>query len=574
MHLVETNPGTSKPATTLVTDTAKRQYHRKSRFGCLSCKKRRIKCDEAKPACKRCIDSGVACSGYFSAPAADAQPQLTKTKKLPLIPRVAERLTATCPPSQLAGSSDDDKRSFKFFCSETGPMLSGYFDADFWNHFLLQFSHHSPAIWHSVLALSAFHEQRLLSQGPAMQNDDLVHRRYALKQYNQAISHLTGRLSTGKAPIEIVLTSCVLFTAIETLLGNIPEAANHMSGGIQIVRSWKRERASAASSRLSPKFIENNLIPIFDHMNQYTFSHGRAAPPISEVEMALDEPEYEWFANILEARASLLRVMNGAQHFTVTFGSRNSDQDIAQKHAEIFQKHRLLFQIQRWEAALKELLARPNMAHISTQDRRAIALLRLQYNIVWIVISNAKNTDETSFDAYLAHFEAVVDLAEASIDTECGTSWTRRWANVNFQMQNVSHLYLTATKCRNPTIRRKALALLKGSFTGDRLWNMDITIGLAERVVELEEEGLEDLTDLKGDVVPSEWARIYNVITEPATIDEHRLELVTFKRKASGDGKHWREKKEYIGGPDFSWSEVRTRLVTSDIAAREPESEK
>jgi hypothetical protein len=418
-------------------------------------------------------------------------------------------------------------------------MLSGYFDADFWNHFLLQFSHHSPAIWHSVLALSAFHEQRLLSEDSARKNVDFLHRRYALQQYNQAINHLTGRVSTGQATTEIVLVCCLLFMSIETLLGNMRGAVVHMSGGIQIVRSWKQERANTASSRLSPKFIENNLIPIFDHMNQLTFTHGRAAPPISEVEIDLSEPENEWFAGILEARLSLLRVIACAQQFIVTFGACDTDQDIAQRHAEVFQKHRLLFRIQRWEAALNALLARPHMAHLSRGDKRAVTFLRLQYNLVWIAISNFKNTNETSFDGYLAKFEEIVDLAESSIDTECGTSWSRRWASFSSQRQNIPHLFLTVTKCRNPTIRRKALALLKNASTGDRSWKGGHMIGLAGRVVELEEEGLEDVTDLKGDVVPSEWARIYDIGIESVTVDGHRVDRVTFKRKSSDNDKRW-----------------------------------
>jgi hypothetical protein len=504
-------------------------------------RKRRVKCDEAKPTCRRCTDSGVECSGYLSTAVLTAQPQASKTGKLPLIPRVAERLAITFPPSQLAGASDEDKRSFEFFRSETAPTMSGYFEADFWNRFLLQFSRHNPAIWHSVLALSAFHELRLLSDDQPIQKVDLAPQRYALLQYNQAISNLTGRLWTGKAPTEIVLVTCVIFIAIESLVGNMPRATNHMLAGIQIARSWRKERAQSASSYLSPKFIENSVIPIFDHINQFTFAPGQAAPPISEFELALVEPESEWFTSILEARASLLRLSSRAQHFTITFGSRDEELDITKKHAEVFQKHRLLFQIQRWGAALDELLTRPMMAHVSARDQSAISLLRLQHNIMWITISNAKNANETSFDAFLTKFEAVVDLAQSVIDTECGTSWTQRWARavVNFQMQNIPHLYLTVTKCRNPTIRRKALALLKFSFPRIRLRSMDIVIRLAERVVELEEEGLEDLTDAKGDVVPSEWARIYEIDTAPATIDGHRLEMVTFKRKIDGNGKHW-----------------------------------
>jgi hypothetical protein len=235
----------------------------------------------------------------------------------------------------------------------------------------------------------------------------------------------------------------------------------------------------------------------------------------------------------------MLRVVSGAQHFSIAFAKSNEGMDLTRKHAEVFYKHRLLFRIQRWAEAFDDLLSRPSMTKIRTKDRRAIYLLRVQYNLLWIAISNDKNNDETSFDNYLSNFEAIVNLAESAIDTECATSWTNWWANVNFQMQNIPPLYLTATKCRNPIIRRKALALLKGLFSGDRLWNLDIMIRLAERALQLEEEGLEDVTDSNGDVVPSEWARIHEVKSVPATINGHRMEFVTFKRRTNVNGNHW-----------------------------------
>ncbi|KAL0766945.1 hypothetical protein CaCOL14_010516 [Colletotrichum acutatum] len=39
----------------------------KSRSGCVRCKRRRIKCDEAVPSCLRCVKSGVDCPGYAKA---------------------------------------------------------------------------------------------------------------------------------------------------------------------------------------------------------------------------------------------------------------------------------------------------------------------------------------------------------------------------------------------------------------------------------------------------------------------------------------------------------------------------
>ena len=41
-----------------------RRRHSKVRTGCTICKRRRIKCDEAKPECMRCLKSGWQCEGY------------------------------------------------------------------------------------------------------------------------------------------------------------------------------------------------------------------------------------------------------------------------------------------------------------------------------------------------------------------------------------------------------------------------------------------------------------------------------------------------------------------------------
>ncbi|KAI0433040.1 hypothetical protein F5Y09DRAFT_300121 [Xylaria sp. FL1042] len=47
----------------------RRATHSKARTGCLTCKRRKVKCDEAKPACTRCAKSGHRCAGYEAPPA-------------------------------------------------------------------------------------------------------------------------------------------------------------------------------------------------------------------------------------------------------------------------------------------------------------------------------------------------------------------------------------------------------------------------------------------------------------------------------------------------------------------------
>ncbi|KAI3152096.1 transcriptional regulator family: Fungal Specific TF [Penicillium roqueforti] len=52
-----------------------RRSHRKSRAGCVNCKQRRVKCDEAKPRCLRCQKHGSECD--YSGQPARPQPQKT-----------------------------------------------------------------------------------------------------------------------------------------------------------------------------------------------------------------------------------------------------------------------------------------------------------------------------------------------------------------------------------------------------------------------------------------------------------------------------------------------------------------
>lgn len=47
------------------TEKQKDISHRHRSFkGCWSCKKRRIQCDEARPACQKCCSRGLICGGY------------------------------------------------------------------------------------------------------------------------------------------------------------------------------------------------------------------------------------------------------------------------------------------------------------------------------------------------------------------------------------------------------------------------------------------------------------------------------------------------------------------------------
>lgn len=58
--------------------TGKRKYHQKSKNGCLTCKKRRVKCDENRPSCNKCVHLKLVC-GYTQDSGASISPHGSPT---------------------------------------------------------------------------------------------------------------------------------------------------------------------------------------------------------------------------------------------------------------------------------------------------------------------------------------------------------------------------------------------------------------------------------------------------------------------------------------------------------------
>lgn len=61
------------------TSTGKRKFHNKSKNGCDTCKKRRVKCDENKPICNKCQNMGIDC--HYSVPVKKTKVRAKSTSK-------------------------------------------------------------------------------------------------------------------------------------------------------------------------------------------------------------------------------------------------------------------------------------------------------------------------------------------------------------------------------------------------------------------------------------------------------------------------------------------------------------
>lgn len=79
------------------TTAFKRKFHLKSRKGCSTCKKRRVKCDEAKPLCNNCLRMKLPC-GYLE----DGGDHGPPSKKLKMLVKSEDELVLSSPETQQA----------------------------------------------------------------------------------------------------------------------------------------------------------------------------------------------------------------------------------------------------------------------------------------------------------------------------------------------------------------------------------------------------------------------------------------------------------------------------------------
>lgn len=106
------------------------------RSGCRTCKKRRVKCDEARPVCLRCSKGQYICDGY------DIIRPLTVVALNPA-----------------------EKRSLAFYRERTAQSMCSFKELGFWDKVVLQLSHAEEAIQRMVVAIGALHEGSIAAPG-------------------------------------------------------------------------------------------------------------------------------------------------------------------------------------------------------------------------------------------------------------------------------------------------------------------------------------------------------------------------------------------------------------------------
>lgn len=389
---------------------------------------RKVKCDETKPLCSRCRHTGRQCDGYPS------------IKSLPL--------------SIL--QNQQELRSYQYFWHRVLPFLPGHYDHVFWSSWVRRACFDEPAIQYAMIAVGALHESVALdfAKKPSMA---IRQQLFSIQQYNKAIQQLSNGDSNPPATA-IILTCCIIFIMYENLYGRNAEASKHLKSGIAMLKFW-------LPTTSSEKMVnEEYLTPIYTR----GYACGTTVVPFSDA-----------------------RDLHGIRKaLQVTLDTIYSAVDSAVLCGEAETIRQTVSNAQRSMQEWYDIFVATEQAQ-DLEQQRARILLRLQFETASILLAAVMIEDEVEFDEQVYRFRVIIDQCELLVANESSLLDDNTTdADVfiyGFDLNILPPLNITAFKCRDPVLRRKAIALLRAGNRYEGLWNGKTVAHIAQRTLELEE---------------------------------------------------------------------------------------
>ncbi|KAK3356305.1 C6 zinc finger protein [Lasiosphaeria hispida] len=416
----------------------------KTTTGCITCKIRRVKCDEARPSCTRCISTGRKCDGYVRQPYATV---LSAGVKLHV--------------------SVPEYRALDFFHRHVAAAIAGTLDLEaFWTRTVHQASQSEPAVRHAIVAISSLYEHLGTEQ-------TFKTNAFAIQHYNRAITELV-RATPDES---VLLAACVLMVCVELLLGNVPAAIVHCRHGVAILN-----RSSVLPS------TRRQLLPIFCRLSipPHFFGHSPSTFPLLK---GLDLPDAALAADPYPDPARLraaLEILSYRAARLLRTGVESRRSGIPIPPAALREQRRLSASLTHWATAFDGFRTTTATGPSGAWVVHALDLKQL---LVAVWVDCALAPDEATYDRHLDAFRTIVRLAALVLATDTSSDCPQqpRRPRFTFEMGLLPVLSFVSIKCRCLRTRVAALRLMRArSAARENVWDADVALRIGRRVVLLE----------------------------------------------------------------------------------------
>ncbi|KAL3954927.1 hypothetical protein ACCO45_010490 [Purpureocillium lilacinum] len=424
----------------------------KVRTGCLTCKARKVKCDEGRPECSRCKNAGKKCQGYQPPPVGYfTWDDLLSAGLRPALPAVPE-----------AGSLE--LRNMAFYRHVVAPSVGGPFKSTFWTETVAELMHREPAARHAIQAISSLYERSSLglSDGPAIPYED---RQLAVTHYNAAIRHLVS--PAGSSSKDTVMLVCILFIYIEFMRGDNESATTHIRHGITLLNSYN------AREDIARTFLHLSIFPYFfiEGVTDFPLLREVDCGPCPD-SLSLNDAHF-WLDPLLLRTVRLVRMAN--QH-------RLGLPEVHSLEYVVQAAPVLDADLDRWWSAFAPL---QDEWRQDDRHRTTLLLLEARWLSAKMRVATQLDVSETIWDSQLDRFRRLVDIGRQARAAEKLSGWTSR--KFAFVMGFCPLLFWAAHKCRFLRLRVSALNLFETlCWARETAWDRAMLHGLAKKIIEVE----------------------------------------------------------------------------------------
>lgn len=455
-----------------------------------------MKCDEAKPACLKCAQTGRKCDGYSLAsprgktpltPLVDAEPNTERKTKGPLATKSFYSLPFKIPGSQ------SDRQLFHYFCVHAATDLAGfsYGSTEFWSQLVLECSHHEPVVRSALIAVASIHRNYVTDEG---ENGALVNLN-PLEEYNKAIRRLRRYMESQDDPNrKVVLICCALFYCFESTRGEQNLAIKHLQSALDILNQRERLKEPTFVSDGNRPSLEMDTLAAF--FSQLDIQASMYAPNRQPSLLLISDEEkagkvnciISGFSSFEEAEIALSRLGNWLLNFlNAHFKLKGRTND--QLPPAITQEIRVFTsQLERWgeafetlSAGLRSRNATSSNTKIRTFQNRysALKIEHEGYTISILEFTFLSKSElafvNRTFRGMLKEIEQMLD--RLSLDSNLDLP------SYSCNVSVVLTLFYIACKSRESQTREKALSMLDVRQRREGLWDSRTMATIARNLV-------------------------------------------------------------------------------------------
>ncbi|KAF5687111.1 transcriptional regulatory moc3 [Fusarium circinatum] len=414
--------------------------------------KRRVKCDETKPSCRRCLFSKVSCLGYpIGAPPGPS-----------LRPAEAALVSARSPRAL--------DRYVYLTCTvlSQGPRRAkNESETLFWSHAVPQMIHSIPAVQAAAAAFGASYDEHMLRSREGLATTRHYHR--ALRLVQNEVSHLHN----GTFPCAV---ACLLMGFAEALQQRSDRGYMHLQGALAVM-------ATCGNSGAKSPMDDGGLATLFEKLNLHSVTYATSLdiPLTGEV----NKPS----SDLMSPDRALYSILHTSYRFISSALPYKYAHPTQIPSDLLIEQGRCRGNLQQWLSS-KQL--NPRLS-ISDPQNEQLLVLRMQCYTAFIYVSNALQPFETVYDHYALEFQEIIASAKAVLDIRSSDEASSSLPLFTPEMGIIQPLFFATLKYRNSFWRKQALNLL-GKSGREGPWCGDIEAQILEVVIAAEENTFDHLS--------------------------------------------------------------------------------